>query len=332
MTGHGRFPPLTLEAVPVLCGIAGWIDKQLIDSRAFYPPDATSSEDRLRFYASQFPMVEVDSSYYGMPKKENSVAWVARTPEGFRFDVKAFSLFTHHPTRANALPKDIREGLPQDLQEKKSFYVDQAPPEVVDAAWQAFRDALDPLRKGGRMGAVFFQFPPWFYPSGKHLAYIEQVQERMFGFDVAVEFRKDDWLDDEHRDGTIDFLRRRGIPYVAVDTPGGFYNALPPVHAVTSDKLAVVRFHGRNAETWNITGAPPNLRFRWDYRDEELAEWVPRIRELEEHTAEVHAIMNNNYSNWSVKNARQLEELLEAAEVMVRRLPAAEPSEPRLPL
>jgi uncharacterized protein YecE (DUF72 family) len=300
--------------VAVRCGIAGWIDKSLIDSREFYPGGCTTSEDRLRFYASQFPLVEVDSTYYGMPKKENSEMWVARTPPTFRFDVKAFSLFTQHPTKPNALPKELREELPRDLQEKKSFYLEHVPADVVDDVWEMFRDALDPLRAAGRLGAVFFQFPPWFYPSGRHLTYIEQVQERMFGFDIAVEFRKDDWLDDEHRTGTLEFLRLRGIPYVAVDAPvNAGHTALPPVAEATSPKLAVVRFHGRNRETWNLKGAPPNVRFRWDYRDEELAEWVPRIQALEEHVAEVHAIMNNNYSNWSTKNAGQLERLLEQA-------------------
>lgn len=298
----------------VRCGIAGWIDKQLIDSKGFYPEGCTSAEDRLRFYASQFPLVEVDSTYYGMPKKENSELWVARTPPGFRFDVKAFSLFTRHPTKPNALPKILREALPKELQEKKSFYLDDVPAEVVDDAWEMFREALEPLRAGDRLGAVFFQFPPWFYPSRRHLTYLEQVQERMYGFDIAVEFRKDDWLDDDHRLGTLEFLRLRGIPYVAVDTPvEAGTTALPAVAEATSPKLAVVRFHGRNRENWNIKGAPPHVRFQWDYSDAELAEWVPKIQALEEHAEEVHAIMNNNYSNWSTKNAKQLERLLESA-------------------
>jgi len=306
----------------IRCGIAGWIDRSLIDSKAFYPSGTTSAEERLRFYASQFPLVEADTTYYGMPKAQTAVQWVERTPPGFVFDVKAFSLFTHHPTRANTLLPELREGLPKELL-AKTFYLDQVPPEVVDRAWEGFRDALEPLRAAGRLGAVFFQFPHWFYPARKNLTYIEQVQERMYPFPIAVEFRKDDWLDGEHRDGTIEFLRLRGIPYVAVDTPGGFYTALPPVAAATSEKLAVIRFHGRNRETWNLRGAPPNLRFRWDYSDAELAEWVPRIQALAERAQEVHAIMNNNYSNWSVKNAHQLEKLLQEAGLQVSPAPAA---------
>ncbi|TMF43340.1 MAG: DUF72 domain-containing protein [Chloroflexi bacterium] len=110
VAAHGSGGIITKVAVKV--GIAGWIDKSLIDSGLFYPMNAKSSEERLQFYASQFPLVEVDSTYYGMPKKENSDLWVARTPAGFTFDVKSFSLFTNHPTKPMALPKDIRDQLP----------------------------------------------------------------------------------------------------------------------------------------------------------------------------------------------------------------------------
>src|SRR2546422_11420709 len=204
----------------VRVGIAGWIDKSLIDSGLFYPMHAKSPDERLQFYASQFSLVEVDSTYYGMPKKENSELWVARTPPGFTFDVKSFSLFTNHPTKPMALPKDIRDQLPEKLREK-NIYVEQMPPELVDESWERFREALEPLRAAGKLGAVFFQFPPWFFPSSRSLACVEQCQERMFGFQIAVEFRKPEWMDARHREGTIAFLRSRDIPLVAVDVPPG---------------------------------------------------------------------------------------------------------------
>jgi uncharacterized protein YecE (DUF72 family) len=295
----------------VRCGIAGWIDKSLIDSKLFYPMGVTSPEERLAFYASQFSLVEVDSTYYGMPKPENAERWAARTPAGFLFDVKSFSLFTNHPTKPMALPPDLRAELPDNLLEK-NIYLDAMPAELVDEAWDRFRAALEPLRTAGRLGAVFFQFPRWFLPSSRSLAYVEQVQERMYGFQVAVEFRKPEWLDSRHRDGTLAFLRSRDIPYIAVDTPSGHATSMPGLYDVTSDKLAVVRFHGRNHETWDLAGAPPNLRFRYDYSEAELQDWVPHIKEMERSAKNVHAIMNNNYSNYSVKNAQRLEELLAA--------------------
>ena len=295
----------------VLCGIAGWVDKSLIDSKLFYPLSVKTSGDRLRFYASQFPLVEVDSTYYGIPKPETLEGWAADTPADFTFDVKSFSLFTNHPTRPANLPPDIREQLPANLKDK-NIYVEAVPDELVDELWERFRTALEPLRAAGKLAAVFFQFPPWFMPSSRSLAYIEQCQERMFGFQVAVEFRTPQWLDASHRDGTMAFLRSRDIPYVAVDVPEGHRTSMPPVSDTTSSKLAVVRFHGRNHQTWDLKGAPPNVRFRYEYTDEELSEWVPRIKEMERSAGRVHALMNNNYSNYSVQNAQQLQKLLEA--------------------
>jgi uncharacterized protein YecE (DUF72 family) len=298
--------------VTVICGIAGWVDKSLIDSKLFYPLSVKTSVDRLRFYASQFSLVEVDSSYYGIPKPETTEAWAAQTPDGFVFDVKSFSLFTNHPTRPISLPPDIREELPAQVRERKTVYVEHMPDELLDETWDRFRAAIEPLRAAGKLGAVFFQFPPWFLPSLRSLAYIEQVQERMYGFQVAVEFRKPEWLDAGHRDGTLAFLRSRDIPFVAVDVPPGHSTSMPSEYEVTSSKLGVIRFHGRNHDTWDLRGVPPNVRFRWDYTDEELSEWVPRIKEMERSAGRVHALMNNNYSNYSVKNAHQLEKLLEA--------------------
>ncbi|HKW69664.1 MAG TPA: DUF72 domain-containing protein [Candidatus Dormibacteraeota bacterium] len=296
----------------VLCGIAGWADRSLIESKLFYPLSVKTSAERLSFYATQFPLVEVDSTYYGIPKPESAQAWAAQTPTGFTFDVKSFALFTNHPTQPLSLPPDIRSELPASLRDKKTLYVEQLPEDLVDAVWERFRGALEPLRAAGKLAAVFFQFPPWFLPSSRSLAYVEQVQERMFGFQVAVEFRKPEWLDARHLDGTFAFLRTRDIPYVAVDVPEGHRTSMPSVHDVTSSKLAVVRFHGRNHQTWDLKGVPPNVRFRYDYSAVELSEWVPRIKEMERSAGRVHALMNNNYSNYSVKNAQQLERLLEA--------------------
>src|SRR6266513_419472 len=102
----------SIKLVSVVCGIAGWVDKSLIDSKLFYPLAVKTSGDRLRFYATQFSLVEVDSTYYGIPKPDSAEAWAAQTPPGFVFDVKSFSLFTNHPPRPLSLPPDLRAELP----------------------------------------------------------------------------------------------------------------------------------------------------------------------------------------------------------------------------
>ena len=82
----------------ILVGTSSWTDKTLIESGRFYPPSATTPEDRLKYYASQFPIVEIDSSYYGIPSVDNAMRWVERTPPGFVFNIKGYRLFTRHQT------------------------------------------------------------------------------------------------------------------------------------------------------------------------------------------------------------------------------------------
>src|SRR5512140_3861953 len=113
-------------------GTASWTDKSLIDCGRFYPPGTTTPEDRLRFYASQFPFVEVDSSYYALPSARNAARWAERTPASFRFNVKAFRIFTGHQTAPVALPKDIRDALAPS---KKNVYYKDLPDELRNELW-----------------------------------------------------------------------------------------------------------------------------------------------------------------------------------------------------
>ncbi len=117
----------------ILIGTASWTDKSLIDSGLFYPSEINAAEDRLRYYATQVPLVEVDSSYYALPSVRNSQLWSERTPEGFLFDIKAFRLFTQHQTPPSALTRDIRESMgPID---KKNVYYRDVPEELLDELW-----------------------------------------------------------------------------------------------------------------------------------------------------------------------------------------------------
>src|SRR5580765_6902000 len=98
----------------ILVGTASWTDKSLINCGRFYPQGATNAEARLRYYASQFPMVEVDSSYYAIPAPETAQLWAQRTPPDFVFNVKAFRALTGHQFQARVLPKDLREAIGGD--------------------------------------------------------------------------------------------------------------------------------------------------------------------------------------------------------------------------
>jgi uncharacterized protein YecE (DUF72 family) len=294
----------------VLIGTSSWTDPTLVKEGNFYPPSANSAEKRLKFYAEQFPLVEVDSTYYYPPSERNSVLWIERTPPTFTFNIKAYSLLTNHPTRPNSLYKDVQETIEPDALAKRFLYRDALPDDAVEEVWQRFRDALMPLHSAGKLGAVLFQFPQWFTISRKNKAYIEECAARLPDFRIAVEFRHKSWMEERNVEETLTFLEERDLPYVCVDMPQGFDSSLPPIAAATAKDLAMVRFHGRNTEAWNQKSETASERFRYDYPREELQEWVPKISEIAGQVRETHVLMNNCYRDFAVRDARELGGLL----------------------
>jgi uncharacterized protein YecE (DUF72 family) len=297
----------------ILIGTSSWTDPTLVKESDFYPPGVGTAEKRLRYYATQFPLVEVDSTYYFPPSEKNSALWIERTPAHFTFNVKAYSLLTNHPTKTGSLWTDLRAQLPEEIASAKRVYRDKLPDEVVDEAWQRFRDALMPLHSAGKLGAVLFQFPQWFVISKASKAYIEEAASRLPDFRVAVEFRHKSWMREDNVDETLGFLRERNLPYVAVDMPQGFDSSLPPIAEATADDLAMVRFHGRNRENWNMKTETATPRFKYLYTRDELADWVPKVEQLAEQTRETHVLMNNCYRDFGVRNARDLGDMLDLA-------------------
>ena len=295
----------------VLIGISSWTEPTLIKRGRFYPKGATTAEERLKFYATQFPIVEVDSTYYFPPSERNAVLWLERTPKDFVFNIKAYSLLTNHPTKVDSLYKDVKEALPSELEGKRNVYRDKLPSELVDEVWQRFRDALMPLHSAGKLGAVLFQFPQWFVIGRPAKRYLEEVKARLPDYRVAVEFRNKLWMEERNQEETLSLLSELDLPFVCVDMPQGFDTSIPPVAAVTSKELAMVRFHGRDPKAWSTKAGTAADRFRYDYSAKELEEWIPKVRELAEGARETHVLMNNCYENYAVKSARQLASLLE---------------------
>jgi|SRR5665647_2041864 len=294
----------------ILVGTCSWTDPTLIACGRFYPPGVNSAEGRLRFYAQQFPIVEVDSTYYAPPSERNSALWAARTPEGFVFNVKAYALLTGHPARVERLPAWLREALPAEALSKKNAYRKDVGEDAVEKLWELHRRALAPLAEAGKLGAVLFQFPPWFVSSQANAAYVRELPQRLPGRPLAVEFRGGGWLHDEAATETLRLLEDAGLAYVSVDEPQGFRSSTPPVVAATAP-LAIVRLHGRNASTWDAKTEAASDRFKYLYSDEELCEWAPRVRELARQTAAVHVLFNNNYEDQGMRNARRMAQLLD---------------------
>ncbi|MDQ3987480.1 MAG: DUF72 domain-containing protein [Actinomycetota bacterium] len=284
----------------ILVGTASWTDKSLVNS-GWYPKDASNPEKRLRYYASQFPLVEADSTYYFLPTEKNSKLWAERTPDNFTFNIKAFSLLTQHPAKPKSIPEELS---PPD---KKNIYPKDLDPKVLDRVWDMFLEALEPLRSEGKLGCLLFQFPPWFPIGKRNRDYVLECAKRALPDRICVEFRNKTWMSEDNQKSTLEFLEGHGIPYVCVDMPQGFTSSILPVVAATAH-LAVVRFHGRNSDEWESGSV--QKRFKYDYSKDELSEWVPRIAKLHEEAETTHVLMNNCYRDYAQRNARELAELL----------------------
>jgi uncharacterized protein YecE (DUF72 family) len=302
--------PIKLNGATVRIGTASWTDPTMTAPGVFYPPDATTAEDRLVYYANQFPIVEVDATYYALPTRRQGELWLERTPVGFTFDIKAHALMTGQPSEVKRLPKDIRESLPAELLDQKRVYARDLPNDIEDEIWARFLDGVEPLRSSGKLGAVFLQYPRWFFPTSESRDEIVRARDRLGDTPFAVELRHASWFNDKNRERTIGFLDKYQIPFVMVDAPPGTKSSVPPVTVVSSPRLAVVRFHGRRTETWEKSGIPVVERFRYLYDEGELGEWVPRIREAADQVPEIHVLMNNCYANYGTTNAREIAELL----------------------
>jgi uncharacterized protein YecE (DUF72 family) len=286
-------------------GTASWTDRALTET-GWYPPEVRTPAQRLACYAERFPLVEVDSTYYHPPAERTAQLWAERTPPDFTFNIKAFSLLTHHPTPPSALPKDLRPAAEAAARGRRNLYLRDAGPELADEMWQRFTSALAPLHEAGRLGAVLLQFPPWFTIGRESKRYLLECRDRCAPYRVCVEFRNAGWMAGENRHETFAFLVDHDLPYVCVDMPQGHPSSIPPLAVATSD-LAVVRFHGRS-DHWNSRDI--ELRFGHRYSIDELREWVPRIEHLAEQADTTHVLMNNCRRDDAQVNARQLADLL----------------------
>ncbi len=284
-------------------GAASWTDPTLL-AAGYYPPECKTAEQRLRFYAAQFDTVEVDSTYYALPSERNAALWSARTPPGFRFNVKAFAWLTLHAAETRALPRSIREQLtPEQLAEPRLAAPSE---ELRELAFAMFLAALEPLRRAHKLGCLLFQYPPWFTASARNEEELATLHRRCGADPVAVEFRHASWFG-KQLDRTLEFLRAHGLIFVSIDTPRG--PSIPPPVCTATAEIAYVRFHGRNRQTWFRRTGTAAERFQYFYSEEELRQWADRMQRLEG-VRVCYAIFNNCYADYGVRNAATLKALL----------------------
>jgi len=283
-------------AAPVRIGTCSWADDAL--SKHWYPP-GTPPKERLQWYAEHFSTVEVDSTYYRVPTAQMVQGWADRTPDDFVMHVKAFGLMTRHPVKLEQVPPDFRDGLPVDARGR----VDRPSREARGAIFSEFLAALAPLREAGKLGGLLFQMPPYVVWKPSSLDYLEWAREQVGGDTFLFEPRHRSWFAEDIRAELLRWLEARGMSWVVVDAPKVDAGNVPATLIAATTPTAYVRFHGRNAGTWNTRGGSAAHRFDYTYDESELREWVSPLRELSAEAEAAYAFFNNNNQTNGVAQA-----------------------------
>ncbi len=300
--------PLPALAGNVRFGTAGWSDASLSRGELFYPKGVSTPEARLRHYASHFELVEVDATYYALLSADLVARWAEWTPSTFHFDVKAHPVFTGHPIDRARLPAELAARVPPS---ERRVYPKDLPAELVLEIERRYFASLEPLIERQRLSSILLQFPPWFDATRGHARKLEALRSRYPSAPFSIEFRNRSWLLPERRERVLDFLRAQQLPYVVVDEPDVERGGVPPLSVVTSERLAVLRFHGQNRAAWSRPGATVAERFNYLYGAAELSAWVERVARLSDQAEEVHAVFNNCIRNYAVLNAKGLAALVQ---------------------
>lgn len=265
-----------------------------------------TARQRLAFYADRFPLAQVTTTFRFPPTPELAAQWVDRTPEGFIFDIKVWSLLTGAPTMPDSLWPDLQSAVPAKHRDARRLYAHHLPDEVIEECWTRFLHGLEPLRRTGRLGLLMLQYPGWFGPRPEAWAELALASHRLAGYRVGVDFRSPKWAagdTDGGHEPRLEWLEQHGLAYVCVDGPGEGPRAGCGMVAATAD-VAAVRFIGRR----QVQDQPWTSPYRYD--DSELAEWAPRLRGLAGSSSEVHVVMDNCWGSDAVDNASGLAQIL----------------------
>lgn len=263
----------------ITLGLTGWSDHDLI---------APDRKTKLVDYASHFPFVEMDTSFYGIPSEKSIQTWMDKTPDSFQFIPKAFQAMTLH----------------QDWEDHF---------ESVEEMFDTYKVRFYPMVREKRIKAFLFQFPPFFHFSEKNMDYLKRVSELMGTLPMAIEFRHPSWYSEENRANTLALLQKKFFIHTVVDQPQTPGNSVPSVIEPTNKKLTLYRLHGRNYSGWLNASDDPAWRANrtlHDYSKKELLEIKKNTLRLEKQSEEVAVIFNNNSGGHAAKNAKELQKML----------------------
>ena len=283
----------------VLVGTASWSDPGFVEH--WYPKKMPAGE-RLSWYAQQFEMVEVNSTFYAAPDPRMVQRWCRSTPDGFVFDVKLHQLLSRHSTQVKLLPPALQRGAEIDGKGRVKLT-----PEIEQAMIEEFRRSLEILHGSGKLGALLLQLSPAFSPKVHELNELENLLGALSEYRIAIELRNRNWVKGEQLQSTLEFLRSHSVALVQVDAPSEeHFTIMPPdLNEITNPSLAYLRLHGRDARAYT-TGKTVASRFNYNYSDGEINEIAQRATDLARNAEEVHVVFNNNARDYAPHAASRM--------------------------
>lgn len=254
----------------ILIGTSGF---SYDDWRGFFYPEALPKAEMLAYYAHHFSTVEVNATYYALPRPATFEQMARKVPPEFSFAVKANREMTHAP-------------------------------KLDPTVFARFRDALVPLLDRSQLGCVLAQFPWSFRYGPPQLDTLRQFRDLMGDLPTVIEFRNATWA----RDVVFTFLREHELGFCCVDEPR-LKGLMPPLALATSS-IGYFRFHGRNAAKW-WQHEQAYERYDYLYSEEELQPWAPKIQAVAAETERTYVFFNNHYQGKAEQNARMMARLLD---------------------
>jgi uncharacterized protein YecE (DUF72 family) len=286
----------------VVVGTSSWADPGFVEH---WYPKGLAGRERLPFYAERFDAVELNSSFYAIPAASTVERWAEATPDGFSFDIKLHRLLSHHAAQLKDLPPDMRDDV--ETNERGRVQLDAA---LIDEMCRRTLESMESLSDAGKLASFVLQLSPGFDPAKNELDELTPVIQALRPHPVAVEFRRRSWADPKRLERALAFLSEQDAVFVSVDTPPGEHVPIfPSIDAVTDERLANMRCHGRNTEGY-MHGRTVAERFDYDYSKKELKEIAGRASKLAEEAEQVHVMFNNNARELAPKAARGLREEL----------------------
>lgn len=269
-------------------GTSGWSYPEWVGP--FYPVQLRSSPGEwLEHYATRFPTVEINSTFYAFPSDEILESWMRR---GVVIQERS--------------PFEFSLKLPREVTHLALVEGDLARARAITGRFD--REVLDPLAGEGLLGAVLVQLSPRYAASPEAVAGVEAVLEALVERNVAIEPRHPSWAYNGCVAPVAETLfRRPEVCLAELDIP-----SVPPIRPPTRSHHAYLRFHGRRAEYWSGEKSQAELRdgARYDYlySREELAPWVERVREHAAAGTQVRVYFNNTPHAKGVLNALEFME------------------------